>query len=96
MADRQKDSQVRAIVNQKLVESGEKDRLKDILRAKLVECGWRDDLRQYCKELIKSKGLEHVSVEELVASITPRGRATVPDDVKADLIMRIRKFLTTA
>jgi enhancer of yellow 2 transcription factor len=32
-------------------------------------------------------------VEELVKEITPRGRATVPDSLKAELLQRIRKFL---
>lgn len=78
---------------QKLIETGEKERLKDLLRQRLVECGWRDQLKEYCKEVIRSKGLEKITVDELVAEITPRGRATVPDDIKADLLQRIRKFL---
>ena len=32
-------------------------------------------------------------VEDLVAEITPRGRATVPDAVKAELLQKIRDFL---
>ena len=34
---------------QKLVETGEKERLKELLRQKLIECGWRDELKEYCK-----------------------------------------------
>merc|ERR1711916_21774 len=68
------DAQVRANLNQRLIESGEKERLKDLLRTKLVECGWRDELKVYCKEVIKTKGLKHVTVEDLVAEITPHGR----------------------
>mmetsp|Transcript_3883 Transcript_3883/g.5083 ORF Transcript_3883/g.5083 Transcript_3883/m.5083 type:complete len:83 (+) Transcript_3883:189-437(+) len=77
----------------KLIETGEKERLKEILRQKLVECGWRDELKEYCKEVIRSKGLEKITVDELVAEITPRGRATVPDEVKTELLQHIRKFL---
>ena len=90
---RRKDEQVRATINQKLVETGEKDKLKELLRNKLIECGWRDELKAYCKDVIKNKGLEKITVEELVAEITPRGRATVPDAIKAELLQRIRKFL---
>lgn len=36
---------MRANLNQRLIESGEKERLKDLLRTKLVECGWRDELK---------------------------------------------------
>lgn len=54
--------------------TGEKDKLKEMLRERLVQCGWRDELKEYCKEVIRKKGLEKVTVEELVADITPQGR----------------------
>ena len=90
---KQKDDAVRTTIMQKLVETGEKERLKELLRQKLIECGWRDELKEYCKEVIRSKGLEKITVDELVAEITPRGRATVPDEVKTELLQSIRKFL---
>ena len=46
---RRKDEQVRLSINQKLTESGEKERLKELLRTKLIECGWRDELKAYSK-----------------------------------------------
>lgn len=58
----------------KLVETGEKDKLKEMLRERLVQCGWRDELKEFCKDVIRKKGLEKVTVEELVADITPQGR----------------------
>lgn len=73
--ERQKrDEQIRETIMTKLVESGEKDKLKEMLRQRLVECGWRDELKEHCKEAIRKKGLEKVTVEELVAEITPQGR----------------------
>lgn len=60
---------------------------------RLIECGWRDELKSHCKEIVKRKGLEHVTVDDLVADITPKGRALVPDDVKRELLGRIRTFL---
>lgn len=93
-ADRRRtDEAVRASIMQKLIETGEKERLKDLLREKLIQCGWRDELKEHCKEIIRNKGLEKITVEELVTEITPRGRATVPDDIKAELLQRIRQFL---
>ncbi|XP_023836034.1 transcription and mRNA export factor ENY2-2 [Salvelinus sp. IW2-2015] len=88
-----KDSKMRATINQKLTEMGERERLKELLRAKLTECGWRDQLKAYCKDVIKEKGLEHVTVEDLVVEITPKGRVLVPDSVKKELLQRIRAFL---
>jgi len=93
MVERIKDSQLSASINQKLVESGERERLKELLRTRLIECGWRDKLRSHCKEVIKQKGLENVTVDDLVAEITPQGRALVPDEVKRDMLQRIRTFL---
>ncbi|XP_014023807.1 transcription and mRNA export factor ENY2-1 [Salmo salar] len=88
-----KDSKMRATINQKLTEMGERERLKELLRAKLTECGWRDQLKALCKDVIKEKGLEHVTVEDLVVEITPKGRVLVPDSVKKELLQRIRAFL---
>ncbi|KAL6067996.1 Transcription and mRNA export factor eny2 [Balamuthia mandrillaris] len=87
------EQQVRATINQKLIESGEKERLKDMLRSKLVECGWRDEMKVHCKEIIKQKGVENVHVEDLVEEVIPKGRASVPPEVKAELLQCIRKFL---
>ena len=50
-------------------------RLKEMVRERLAACGWRDDIKRYCKEIILKKGLEKVTVEELVVDITPRGRS---------------------
>uniref|UniRef100_A0A8C4RCQ0 Transcription and mRNA export factor ENY2 n=1 Tax=Eptatretus burgeri TaxID=7764 RepID=A0A8C4RCQ0_EPTBU len=88
-----KDAQLRHSINQKLIENGERDRLKELLRTKLIECGWKDQMKAHCKEIIRQKGLDHVTIEELVTEITPRGRALVPDSVKKELLQRIRTFL---
>merc|ERR1711894_117126 len=97
MADLQdrkiKDAQMRATVNQKLIETGERERLKELLRTRLVECGWRDELKAKCKDIVRQRGLEHITVDDLVAEITPVGRGLVPDQVKKELLQRIRTFL---
>ncbi|XP_017268598.1 transcription and mRNA export factor ENY2 [Kryptolebias marmoratus] len=89
-----KESRVKATINQKLTETGERERLKELLRAKLTECGWMDQMKAHCKEVIKEKGLEHVTVEDLVVEITAKGRVLVPDSVKKELLLRIRAFLS--
>ncbi|XP_031572497.1 transcription and mRNA export factor ENY2-like, partial [Actinia tenebrosa] len=68
-------------------------RLKELLRIKLIECGWRDQLKDHCQEIIKQKGLDNITVEDLVKKITPKGRALVPDEVKRELLQNIRNFL---
>lgn len=84
---------MKANINQKLIESGERDRLKELLRTRLIECGWKDQLKAYCKEIIREKGVENVSVDDLVAAVTPKARATVPDIIKRELLNQIKTFL---
>mmetsp|Transcript_35124 Transcript_35124/g.51587 ORF Transcript_35124/g.51587 Transcript_35124/m.51587 type:complete len:123 (-) Transcript_35124:363-731(-) len=90
---RRRDDMTRATIMRRLVETGEKDRLKDVLRAKLIECGWRDEMKELCKDTIQSRGVEKVTVDELVADILPRGRAAVPSDIKSDILRDVRNFV---
>ena len=66
------------LINAKLVQSGERERLKRLLRERLVECGWRDELKEQCKRIVKERGFENITTDELAKEITPVGRATVP------------------
>ncbi|CAN8027004.1 unnamed protein product [Ixodes persulcatus] len=81
-------------MDEKLVSSGERDRLKELLRTRLVECGWRDELRVHCKEVLRERDVETTTVDDLVAAVTPKGRASVPDSIKRELLHQIRNFLT--
>ena len=88
-----REAQARQKINQKLTETGEKERLQEMLRNRLNECGWRDDLKEYAREIVKDKGIDNVTVDDLVAELTPKARASVPDDVKKELLQHIRTFL---
>ena len=35
------------------MQSGERERLKQLLRERLIECGWRDELKEQCKRIVK-------------------------------------------
>ena len=83
----------KSIIEKKLEETGEKQRLEAYLRQKLVECGWKDELKKYCLQIIRNKGLEQVNLEELVEELLPKGRALVPTSVKEDLLTQIKAFL---
>ncbi|KAG6616259.1 transcription and mRNA export factor ENY2 [Phytophthora cinnamomi] len=92
-ARQRQDEQVKARISERLVQSGEKERLKELLRLRLVECGWRDEMKLHCKEVIRNKGIDQVTVEDLIEEITPKGRASVPEDVKNDLLEKIKAFI---
>ncbi|KAF3592422.1 hypothetical protein DY000_02025398 [Brassica cretica] len=93
------------IINIKLVESGEKDNPMELVRDRLVESGWKDEMRVACRkwvwlkavfrffEHVKKKGRKDVTVDELIRVITPKGRASVPDAVKQELLNRIQNSL---
>ncbi|KAK4426056.1 Transcription and export factor ENY2 [Sesamum alatum] len=93
--DRPKEPTLLEIVNIKLIESGEKERLMELVRERLVECGWKDEMRALCRAFIKKNGRENVTVDDLVRAITPKGRASIPDSVKAELLQKIRTFLVS-
>eukprot|EP01132_Coremiostelium_polycephalum_P002336 gene2336-2884_t len=85
---------LRSTIHQKLIESGEKERLKILLKNKLVELGWRDEVKAYCREYIKNNAnSENLKFEDLISQITPIAKKKVPPHVKQDLIKRVRKFL---
>ncbi|OAY66813.1 transcription and mRNA export factor SUS1-like [Ananas comosus] len=92
----QKELSLREIINIKLIESGEKEKLMELLRERLIECGWRDEMKALCRAYARKKGRKNVTVDDLVQVITPEGRASVPDSVKAELLQRIRSFLVSS
>ncbi|GAA0147608.1 DNA-binding transcription factor [Lithospermum erythrorhizon] len=83
------------IINIRLIESGEKERLKELLKERLTECGWKDDMKDICRSHAKKKGRNSVTVDDLVHVITPKGRASVPDSIKAEMLQQIRSFIAS-
>mmetsp|Transcript_5092 Transcript_5092/g.11120 ORF Transcript_5092/g.11120 Transcript_5092/m.11120 type:complete len:112 (+) Transcript_5092:263-598(+) len=43
------DKEIRAQIEARLRDSGEREKLKALLRDRLIDCGWRDDLKEHCK-----------------------------------------------
>ncbi|KAF5746932.1 hypothetical protein HS088_TW06G01108 [Tripterygium wilfordii] len=94
--DQQQEPTLQEMLSIKLIESGEKERLMELLRERLIECGWKDEMKSLCRAYVKKKGRNNVTVDDLVHVITPKGRASVPNPVKAELLQRIRTFLMSA
>lgn len=80
-------------VRSKLIEAGEKERLKALLKERLLECGWRDAVKDECRKIVRQRGYENLTVDQLAKEVTPLGRAMVPDGVKAELLQAIRQVL---
>ena len=87
------DPSEKTTIEQRLIETGEKERLKEHLRNRLLESGWVDELKLHAREVVQKKGLNNVTHDDLVKEITPRGRQLVPDVVKKELLVKIQTFL---
>ncbi len=86
-------SEVRSIIHARLASSGEKERLREHLRARLAECGWRDQVRLEARKVVAEASIDKLKLDELVAEITPKARASVPDAVKRELLAKIKDFI---
>ncbi|KAH9615521.1 hypothetical protein KSS87_019240 [Heliosperma pusillum] len=90
------------LLRERLVECGWKDEMNSLCRlsmnekhqAHLKACVVHAIMRH--RQLVKKKGRDNVTVDDLVHVITPKGRASVPDSVKAELLKRIWSFLNAA
>merc|ERR1712002_540715 len=69
-------------LTQQLVESGKREELKLMLVERLEESGWKDQVKTACRDVVKEKGVDRITVEELVQEVAPRGSQLVPDDIK--------------
>ncbi|EDW76389.2 uncharacterized protein Dwil_GK15430 [Drosophila willistoni] len=74
--------------------------IKFLLNQRLVECGWMDEVRLLCKQILKDKSrmeddpnIGNFTVEQLIKEVTPKARALVPDVVKQESLILIRKMI---
>ncbi|KAI8049385.1 enhancer of yellow 2 transcription factor-like protein B-like protein [Thamnidium elegans] len=82
-----------AAVNRLFVESGEKERLLQILRARLSDSGWNDSLDAHCRDTIRNKNVDNISLDELLKDVEDHGKTTIQESIKKDLLEQIKKFL---
>jgi enhancer of yellow 2 transcription factor len=78
---------------QKLIETGERERLKDLLAQKLIESGWEGKMKEHASGIVRQKGPNNIKFEDLINEVRAEGLATVPHQVKVDMLSQIRKFL---
>lgn len=69
--------------------------LKDFLVQSLIQSGWDDKVRLMCRnEITKHNGL--ISVDNIVDKVTPAARKEIPDELKAEMVAKIRAVLLKA
>ncbi|TXG54871.1 hypothetical protein EZV62_020127 [Acer yangbiense] len=95
------------LLRERLVECGWKDEMKALSRTRRELELVADELSQLLNTIcflwmytawafIKKKGRNNVTVDDLIHVITPKGRASIPGSIKAELLQRIRTFLASA
>ena len=90
--ERSRKAMEQSMLDVKLQETGERERLKEYITSQLNESGWREELKKQCVQFIQDKGVEKVSLEEMINDIAPRGRATLPEKLKVEVFNRLRSF----
>ena len=88
------DDSLMSVAHQKLVESGERERLINLLTQRLNDSGWKQQLKGYCQKIVKEKGVHNVTLDDLVTQVLPIARNNVPNDVREEIISQIRVFLS--
>ncbi|KAI9488682.1 transcription factor e(y)2-domain-containing protein [Zychaea mexicana] len=93
MSDSEK---LRLALSRHFVDSGEKERLMGILRTRLAEAGWNDTLYAHCRDTVRQRKLENVTLDELAKEASDYGRSTVNENIKKELLVQIKKYLDSA
>ncbi|XP_065183817.1 transcription and mRNA export factor ENY2-like [Sycon ciliatum] len=90
------DAQMRAEIHQKLVESGELERLQALVSSRLESSGWREQLKAHCKDVVQRKGVQNLTVESLAQEIMPRAKDLVPPEIKQEVLSKIHDHLAAS
>ncbi|EST09192.1 Transcription factor, enhancer of yellow 2 [Kalmanozyma brasiliensis GHG001] len=78
-------------LHQRLVASGEWQRLLILLRRMLDESGWENEFQSFATG--KAKQQPVLSVPDLIDVLTPHAKDTIPPHVKTHLLEKLRDFL---
>ncbi|PVU97315.1 hypothetical protein BB561_000643 [Smittium simulii] len=89
-----KQNNVREEVLLRFVESGEKERILELTKSKFIANGWSDHVRSHCKELIKEKDINSVTIDELCDEVMPYALSSIQEDTKIELTEQVKAFLT--
>ncbi|PJF16529.1 Transcription and mRNA export factor ENY2 [Paramicrosporidium saccamoebae] len=73
-------------INEALITSGERDRLKQLVREKLTKAGWYD-------REVKARNVDSITPQELSTILYPKASDLIPTQVRTELEGEIRQFL---
>ncbi|KAG2383249.1 hypothetical protein C9374_004586 [Naegleria lovaniensis] len=81
------------LIYEKLKNSGELDRLKELLKTRLIQNGWNDIVSLAFRESMEDRELAELSVPSIVHDLLPIARSKIPENVKYEVVQQIQLFL---
>ncbi|OCF59162.1 protein SUS1 [Kwoniella mangroviensis CBS 10435] len=78
-------------IRQRLMETGDWDRIQKLLRNQLEENGWVDDLKDLAKE--RARAQETPNLENLIKEISETARGMISENTKRDVAQEIEAVL---
>ncbi|WWC59127.1 transcription and mRNA export factor SUS1 [Kwoniella dejecticola CBS 10117] len=78
-------------IRQRLMETGDWDRIQKLLREQLEENGWVDDLKDLAKE--KARAQETPNLENLIKEISETARGMISESTRRDVAQEIEAVL---
>ncbi|KIO28910.1 hypothetical protein M407DRAFT_242834 [Tulasnella calospora MUT 4182] len=75
----------------RLIQTGEWDKISAVLKDRLSESGWTDDTYNNAKETARQQ--QQLHFKSLMTELVPNAEATVPAEIKEEILGLIRKFI---
>lgn len=88
------DEGLKSRVHKLMVETGEWNRVRKELEENLIEVGWQNELYKYCIKVVRDRGVENISLDDLLAQVSPIARKNVPKELEQQVTGRVKNFLT--
>ena len=79
---------------EKVKQSGEMERLKELLKLRLEENGWHARVSEAFKKTMEEQEFGQLSIPGIVHDMLPIARSEIPTSVKVEVIQQINNFLS--
>ncbi|VDN34339.1 unnamed protein product [Dibothriocephalus latus] len=88
-----KREEVRRKLNDLLFRTGEREKIRARVEENLKKSNWDEKMKVICREYVKEKGVDMVSLDDIVMGVTAAARNAVPKEVKLDALQRVTQFM---
>ncbi|CEG74714.1 hypothetical protein RMATCC62417_09879 [Rhizopus microsporus] len=80
---------LRIIVNQLFVDSGEKEKLLQWLEKRLAETEWNEQLNAYCREMVRTKHMENATFEQIYEEVEDYANCMYNKNIQAIALLNV-------